>query len=288
MKKISKKLMGRLHDRLSASESNFWKMGDTTTGSRGRPHTLIDNGASILGVAHLDSACSYAKPKFTGQTVVSPQLDDRLGVWVMLDLLPALGAVPFDVLLTTDEEIGASTASDFLPSKDYNWVFSFDRRGLDTVMYEYEDQETAALVESFGLKVGGGSFSDICYLDHLGVKGFNFGTGYHAEHTFKCYANLRDTLQNSIKFMEFASDLRDTKLPHIPKPKKSSYSSMARNWNYWTNDSHNSVSYHEVPFDCDSCQKALDLDWNFCPFCGTDIYGPEKVEDIASDDWIIR
>jgi len=130
-----------------------------------------DNGASVLGVAHLDSVLR-APPEKEGPFVYAPQLDDRLGVWILLDVLPRLG-VKVDVLLTDCEEIGQTTARFFRPNRDYNWIFEFDRRGSDVVMYQYESDAYSDLLRDYGFRLGRGSYSDIAALEHLGVTRFH-------------------------------------------------------------------------------------------------------------------
>lgn len=186
---------------------------------------FIDRGGSVLAVAHLDVSPSV---KHIADTVLydaeadddflmSPALDDRLGVYVILDLLPEMGLV-FDVLLTTDEEIGNSSAGKFVTDKEYDWIFQFDRRGTDVVMYDYETVNLSTLLMEMGFEVGAGSFSDICYLTHLGVAGFNFGVGYHLEHTENCYVNLSDTLEMVEKFWHFFLINDGVKLTYTPAP----------------------------------------------------------------------
>jgi hypothetical protein len=141
------------------------KWGDRVKTPRG-PYYFRDNGASVLGVAHLDTVLN-AKPMREGKYVIAPQLDDRLGVWILLDLLPSLG-VNLDILLTTGEESGNTTAYYFDSIRPYNWIVEFDRAGSDVVMYQYDCDEYADLLGSYGFRVGFGSFSDICAMDHLG------------------------------------------------------------------------------------------------------------------------
>src|SRR5687767_14937641 len=120
-------LIKRCNDPIEA----FASLGESYTTKDG-PLTYIDRGGSVLAVAHLDWVMRR-KPMLSKQGIIQcPQLDDRLGVWVILDVLPAIG-VQVDVLLTDSEEVGASTAGYFIPKKDYNWVFSFDRAGMDVV-----------------------------------------------------------------------------------------------------------------------------------------------------------
>lgn len=181
----------------------------------GKRYKFIDNGGSVLAVAHVDVHPGIRNPKFfvrKGRNVVfSPALDDRLGVYILLDLLPELG-IKVDVLLTDDEEIGRSTASMFTGEKQYNWMFQFDRRGTDVVMYQYDTPELRQLLEGFDFEVGFGSFSDICYLDHLGCAGFNFGTGYYNEHSMQCYANLRHLTDQLNRFERFFARMSEVEL----------------------------------------------------------------------------
>jgi hypothetical protein len=210
-----------LHKYCTLTIEDIWAMtGAKLAGSPGRQHGFIDRGGDILAVAHLDIA-SYVERwqyrfKITKNNVVySVALDDRLGAYLICDFLPRLG-LNFDVLLTENEETGASTASDFVATKDYNWIFEFDRRGGDVVLYEYEDRDLETLLVHYGFRVGLGSFSDICYLEHLGVKAMNFGTGYYGEHSLSCHANLRITAQQIDRFAAFFRANQDQKLKHEP------------------------------------------------------------------------
>ena len=210
----------------TASPGDLMEMlSDEITMVNGRPHGFKDNGSNVLAVVHLDTAIGEHWPfVMNGDRVVSPALDDRLGLWAIFDGLPALGVLP-DVLLTTDEEIGRSTAADFVPQKDYNWIFSFDRRGSDVVMYEYHTSVLEETLYEYGFHVGMGSYSDISYLGHLGVSGFNFGTGYQNEHTVMCHAQLSVTLYMLELFAPFYLDFCDVKLAHSAESGQSTDSS---------------------------------------------------------------
>jgi hypothetical protein len=180
-------------------------------------HAYIDNGGDVLAVAHLDVSPSIQKFRKSfyvcGRKIFSPSLDDRLGAYLICDFLPRMG-LTYDILLTEDEEVGLSTAMDFIARKDYNWIFEFDRRGDDVVMYQFHDSDMADLLETSGFKVGTGSFTDICELDNLGCKGFNFGTGYHLEHSRRCYANLKITAHMVKLFIEFFKANSHIHYPH--------------------------------------------------------------------------
>lgn len=181
-----------------------------------------DNGSDVLAVAHLDTVVAPSKrtARFldtdAGPVVYSGALDDRLGAYIILDLLPKLG-ITHDVLLTVGEESGNSTAQFFEPSKEYNWMIEFDRGGTDVVMYQYEDMDTSGLVNDAGAVVGNGIFSDICYLDHLGVKGFNWGVGYRDYHGPRSHAYLDDTFDMVASYLRFHQDNAHTLMPHVER-----------------------------------------------------------------------
>lgn len=180
-----------------------------------------DHGASILAVAHLDTVggANERDAHFLetegGTVVYSRALDDRLGAYTILEWLPSLG-VQHDILLTVGEESGNSTASAFEPpeGKEYDWIIEFDRGGTDVVMYQYDDADTRAAVRSSGARVGDGIFSDICYLEHLGVKGFNWGTGYRDYHGPRAHAYLDDTNMMLGHYLKFLGQNDGLRMPH--------------------------------------------------------------------------
>lgn len=195
------------------------------TPDRGRErfYHFRDIGAPVLAVAHTDYVHSSSRARVTktaaGPLVTSGALDDRLGVYVITELLPRMG-IAVDVLLTTDEEIGASTASAFDTDNEYNWIVSFDRGGTDVVMYEYETPELVRLVEATGVQVGLGSFSDICYLDHLGIAGLNWGVGYRDYHGPRSHAWLVDTFRMVDAFAKFYRQHASTEFLYKPEPRR--------------------------------------------------------------------
>jgi hypothetical protein len=179
-----------------------------------------DNGSSILAVAHLDTVapgysrgCHFLSTE-AGEVVYSRALDDRLGAYIILELLPALG-INHDILLTVGEESGQSTAMFFDPPKDYDWIIEFDRGGTDVVMYSYETPEIADLVRDAGAVVGEGIFTDICYLEHLGCKGFNWGVGYRDYHGPRSHAYLEDTFSMLSKYLKFHRVNAGVAMPHV-------------------------------------------------------------------------
>lgn len=215
--------------------------------SRDRFYWYQDNGSKVLAVAHLDNVqddptCQVIDTA-AGPLVVSGALDDRLGAYVILDLLPRLG-ITCDWLLTTDEEIGRSTASDFADDyegKDYNWIIEFDRGGTDVVMYQYETPEYVGLVEDAGARVGMGSYSDIADLDDLGCAALNWGVGYEDYHSPRAHAWLNDTFKMVARFVQFYKANAETHLPHKGDD---------REW--WKN-------YDLIEYEAD-CGHMIDLD----------------------------
>lgn len=135
----------------------------------------------------------------------------------MLDVLPDLG-VHFDVLLCEDEESMNSTAMHFKAPRQYKWIFELDRAGHDVVLYQYEDTGSIKMCEEAGWKVGIGSYSDICELESLGVKAFNFGIGYHGQHTNKCYMDIDEWGYNVRRFVDFYNQYKDVQTEHEEQP----------------------------------------------------------------------
>jgi hypothetical protein len=182
-------------------------------------YAFVDRGADVLAVAHLDTvagpfarACEFVDTA-AGEVVFSRALDDRLGAYVVLELLPALG-VTCDVLLTVGEETGRSTAAFFDAPREYDHVVEFDRGGTDVVLYQYDDDALRDLVEAAGARVGDGTFSDIAELEHLGVKCLNWGVGYQDYHSSRSHAFLEDTFLMVSKYLTFHAQNYGTRLPH--------------------------------------------------------------------------
>jgi len=206
----------QLRKRCLASIDDFMGEGEVTDTKDGM-YIYIDNGADILAVAHLDTVRSmkhFHRIDLGGEPVVfNAQLDDRLGAYIILDMLPQYG-LKYDILLTEGEESARSTGQWFETEKEYKWMFQFDRSGTDVVMYQYEDKHMRKLLYQHGFHTGFGSFSDISMMDDLGCKGFNFGCGYYDNHTRMGHVMLREACTMIARFMDFYEDLKDTHLEH--------------------------------------------------------------------------
>lgn len=172
-------------------------------------HSFLDRGSNILAVAHIDTYGDIIRERTdfiktaTDWVIFHPSLDDRLGIFVVLYLLPQLGICP-DVLLTTDEECCNSTASLFQPTKIYNWIVEFDRKGTDVVMYQYRScLRLCDDLKDAGFNIGIGSYSDIVELDWMERGAFNVGIGYHFEHTKRCCMVLSELVEQLKRFTTF-------------------------------------------------------------------------------------
>ena len=201
------------YDILTAPIDEFGTIADRwdTVGNGALFH--IDNGAGILGVAHLDVVLT-GEPLTTRGRIYTPMLDNRWGVDSLLNKLPAMG-IDIDGLLTTGEESGRSTAKYYDPHKQYNWIVEFDRCGSDVVLYDYDTPERRAMLADY-FAIGRGSYSDISVMEGLKVFAFNVGVGYHGEHTMGCYVDLDESDRQLARFASFHRDYANTPMEHEP------------------------------------------------------------------------
>lgn len=148
-----------------------------------------------------------------GPLATSGGLDDRLGVYTILHLLPRLGILT-DVLLTTDEEIGQTTAFEFETDKQYDHIIEFDRAGTDVVCYQYTDEGLDQRIRNAGARPGEGIYSDIAELEHLQAKACNWGIGYQDYHSPRAHAWLEDTFKQVARYETFYHQNEGIYLPH--------------------------------------------------------------------------
>lgn len=206
--------MDKLKERCTAPISDFELLvrenprGKITQTADG-PLLYLDRNADVLAVAHLDAVGNF--PGFfhglvENETwVFSPWLDDRLGVFLLLDVLPAIG-LRYDILLCTNEEKGASTAYHFDPPKGKTWryLFELDRAGTDVVNYQYNCPPLSKALQEAGFPYPmRGSYTDIVELEHLDTAAFNVGVAYENAHTKWCRANLNETYGQMLKTILF-------------------------------------------------------------------------------------
>jgi hypothetical protein len=181
-------------------------------------HIYIDRGSNILGVAHLDSVQKASHFWISDERVLScPTIDNRLGAWILLHGLPSIGIYP-DVLLTEGEEKGMSTAADFSPEGvRWNWGFSFDRTGVDTVLYQYGDGDLEKALVAEGVKIGVGSYSCIASMDQLKLECFNMGCGMMDYHGPKAWADLDVVESQLLLFSKVYEKIKDTKFTYTSR-----------------------------------------------------------------------
>lgn len=220
------KQMCEMHETLVGEHLGMETVKIDAPGLHGEDYYYFkDNGSNILAVAHLDTVVdpdqrttALLETAGGGDVVYSGALDDRLGAYVLADLLPKMG-LTFDLLLTVGEESGASTAEYFEPSehhdRQYNWIIEFDRGGTDVVLYQYEDEDLVDLVEETGVRVENGAFSDISFLEHVGVKAMNWGVGYRDYHGPRGHVWLDDLFLMVDAFIEFHEVNKNLHLPHV-------------------------------------------------------------------------
>ena len=174
----------------------------------------------ILGVCHADTVLGepqhYSYNRKT-KTVISAELDDRLG---LASHLLMASQWDYTILVCDHEEVGNTTAADAVDTlslSDWNWIFELDRRGIDVVSYDYSDDTWDGLLGHYFKEVGWGSFSDIGELEALKAKAFNLGIGYHQEHSRKCHADLRDTVDQLMRLDRMLRELNHVPFKHKPR-----------------------------------------------------------------------
>ena len=182
----------------------------------------ISNESPLL-ICHADTVLASRAYLYSAKTsvVTSSELDDRLGIAVLLAIIQSSGMDCLHLsdcamLITDNEEMGQSTSALFAadckqnPERfgSPNWLLNFDRRGSDSVCYGYENDTLSSLLRHCGHTIGQGTCSDISRMESLGVSGVNIGVGYQNEHSLKCFVYLRDTLQSIIRAECFCSQFR--------------------------------------------------------------------------------
>jgi hypothetical protein len=285
-------------------ESDFSDFGTVVTqgNDNGNTYTFQDNGSDILGVAHVDTVQQGSEANLIkvngGKVLLSPRLDDRLGVYIITRMLPALG-VTCDWLLTTGEETGDSSAELFIAAKEYHWAFSFDRAGTDVVCYQHEHKALSRVLRKAGFKIGQGTFSDLSFLD-VGCTGVNFGCGYHNPHSEHAYALLGETFYMVDLFQRFYRRHASERLPFKSESRydvqsryygRSVYGN-SKSYRYgetgyigytgypeknWTRSQNEYLRWYEVENvdQCDKCGRIAPCmyegTWNICGDCAADL-----------------
>jgi hypothetical protein len=183
--------------------------------------------SKVLAIAHMDTVFDSHKSRYdfreceVGNDILafSPNLDDRLGVFIIMEMLPRLG-ITTDILFTTDEEICDSSAQNFPKycKKDYNWIVEFDRAGEDVVLYRYKDytEDIVKDLKSVDFSIGTGTYTDIGELEEMRTGAFNVGIGYHFQHSEQCFASLQEMVNQLAKFKKFLDKFKNKKYVFSP------------------------------------------------------------------------
>jgi hypothetical protein len=259
-----------------ASKTELWKYLESQGFTLKDGYAFKDNDANVLAVAHLDVHEAVVRVQRVYQKqrniVFSPALDDRLGIFILLELLDHL---VMDILITDFEEVGKSTAQFFDTDKQYHWMLQFDRHGDDVVMYEYESDELTKALTDAGFKVGQGSYSDICWLNHLDCAGFNVGTGYFLEHTAHSFADMRIVNSQVGLFVDFFNQNVDQYFGYTP------FAEFADDI-YWESYVMPEGSYDYYPIDDNPFNDTPY--WQRCDYCDT--YHDSTNYDFDTDSYL--
>ena len=251
-----------------------------------------DNNSNVLAVAHMDTVQQHTTfggvdvPK--DRIIYSPKLDDRLGVYTSLHLLPRLGIKP-DILLTTGEETAQSSARLFKSTKQYNWIVSFDRMGEDVVTYGMATPEFESAMESVGMNLGIGSYSDIVELQSLRCCAMNVGVGYADCHSTTAHMYLSQYVRNMKRFVRFYKYNKDKAFPcdtNSASPGLFGYSRYAR----FEIDESTGIHIDHSRQRCPNCSMWMDYEGHgryYCFTCGQLAeysYSEHKAEAIYMED----
>jgi len=198
-------------------------------------YIYVKRGANILGVAHVDTVLDFKWADMItfpdgAKIIYSPSLDDRVGVWLLLELSHFM---QFDMVFTTDEEQGASTITDWQENnseKKYNWAFQFDRGYDDIALYDFyynrEFREDVSMTTGSGVDFG--SYTCVSSLNKF--CGMNIGKVFEGAHTKDC--RVKSTwIENAVlKFVKFYMKKRDEKYEYKYEPYDLRYGyGLARN-----------------------------------------------------------
>lgn len=236
----------------------------------GRFYVHVDVAdCNVLAVAHCDTVNGNVADKSTKINYLSVNsigLDDRLGIFIITHVMPLLGTMT-SLLLTTDEEVGMSTARLFVENVEvadrYSWAFEVDRRGnKDAAHYGNITKSMTDAIESFGYwTVVGGSFTDVA---ELPIPSVNFSAGYVNEHTANCHAYYDDIVDNGWHISSFVhthlDDTFDGEMIGRPVYRPLAfgrYSSIAKTWNEY-DDYYGGIRSYNWSSSCAVCGQYSD------------------------------
>lgn len=211
-------------------------------------YLYLNRGSDIIAMAHLDTVC-----RLTGITsakndkVHATGLDDRLGAWIIMDLLPSIG-LNYDIVLTDNEERGQSTIKNFEPAKTYKWAFEFDRADDDVVTYSKDTPAFMAQLTKHFKTIGRGSLSDITTFKGK-CCAVNIGTGLKFGHSETSYFEV-STLENQLdRFLAFMEENENVAYPYEAPAATSFGARGAWNGNGGSTTNYSYLHYNQGRFD---------------------------------------
>ena len=230
----------------------------------------INPGGRILCIAHRDTVFDNKLPipRDTGNIILSPALDDRIGIYILMALHESIPELT--IVITDNEESCNSTARFIKPNEKYIAMVEVDRAMVnDSALYQYlSDSSWADYIESItNLKAEIGTYSDIASVE-IGIPGVNLSAGYSLAHSDSCYVIKRDILAVYENAFKVISELLKNKQPIFFDNKKydsiGSYNARWEEDDKWEYESRTAFARYYCP----NCGREYDRELeSSCPHC---------------------
>lgn len=181
-------------------------------------YIMAEGEIPICLVAHMDTVGEYNSSYPPDMTLYDPEedilhvvsgctLDDRLGIYIILNILSA-GYRP-SIIFTDLEESGGVGAKELVkkfpicPFK-INFIIELDRQGQnDAVYYTCGNKEFQEYINSFGFETQIGTFTDCLVLGEAwDIAAVNLSCGYMWEHSIYEYAHMKWVEETENKVIE--------------------------------------------------------------------------------------
>jgi hypothetical protein len=235
----------------------------------------INPGGRILCIAHRDTVFDNKLPipRDTGNIILSPALDDRIGIYILMALRESI--LDITIVITDNEESCNSTARFIKPNDKYIAMVEVDRAMVnDSALYQYlQDPLWADYIESItNLKAEIGTYSDIASVE-IGIPGVNLSAGYSLAHSDSCYVIKRDIIAVYANAFKVISELLKNSKPIFFDNKKydsiASYNARWEEDDKWKSESRTSFSRYYCP----NCGREYDRELESqCPHCDGNNY----------------
>lgn len=192
--KMMKKFLQQKYDKIITKKDYIVAIGDLPIG-------LVAHADTVFSIPPSLSDILYDKEK---QILCAPATglgaDDRAGIWAIVELLNR-GYRP-TVIITTNEEKGCLGAIALSADKSIcgklrkrlKFLIEIDRRGnKDCVFYDCNNLQFKNYIQSFGLELNIGTFSDISVLAPIcDCACVNISSAYYGEHTYAEYLKINE------------------------------------------------------------------------------------------------